>query len=74
MAIDDIHLLARRRPSGERAWGLWAASALMDRSLNESSLNLDQLSEDTLEFAGIMVWTVGWIAAVHDTNRGVGSA
>jgi hypothetical protein len=52
------------------AVGFWASSALMDRSFNESSLNLDQLTEDTLKFAGIVVWTVGWIVAVHDTNRG----
>jgi hypothetical protein len=56
------------------AVGLWAASALMDRSLNESGLNFDQLTEDTLKFAGIAVWTVGWIVAVLDTNRGVRSA
>lgn len=49
--------------------GFWALSAFMDRFLNESALNLDQLVEDGAKFVGIAIWSAVWIVLAHGGLR-----
>ena len=53
------------------AVGLWMASAATDVLFNSSAINFDQLTEDTLKFGGIVVWTVGWVSAAVTSGRGL---
>jgi len=56
------------------AVGLWVASAAVDVLFNTSAINLDQLTEDTFKFAGIVVWTVGWVMAARASAENIPSA